>query len=363
MNVNEIYSAKAIASVVNEAASNKIPYLGEGFFPAKKKMGLDLKTILSAKGLPVALKPSAFDTVSTIRSREGVKITETQMAFFKESMLLKEQDEQDILRLQDSTDPYANEVISRIYNDAETLVDGAMVIPEIMRMQLLSSCTTSGGHAYGPSISINADGATYAYNYDDAEYGGTYATNNYVKLAGTSKWDAPSTADPMKDISDAQDAIEASTGSRPTGLIISKATMNYLKQNDKIKGYIVAANPSSSVFITDARVKELFATELGVTIYVYTKQYKNYAGSATKFFPDGKACLIPDGALGSTWFGTAPLERQSIADPNSNVALVNTGVAVGVAFTKDPEQTKTTVEEIVLPSFERMLETYQIECY
>lgn len=354
MNVKDIYSAKAIAAVHTDAASNKLAYLGAGLFPSQKKMGLDLKTIRTSKGLPVALKASAFDTVSTIRSREGIKLTETEMAFFKESMLLKEQDEQDILRILDSSDPYAAEVIARVYNDAETLVEGADVIPEIMRMQLLAN---ENGH---PSISINADGATYEYNYDAD---GSYAENNFVELEGTSVWTDLDDSDPMKDIEDAQDAVEALTGVRPNNLLVSKNTMNLLKKNEKIKSYILAQNMTATVIVTDARVKEVFSSELGVNLIVYTKQYKNYSNQATKFYPDGFATLFPDGPLGSTWYGTTPEERTGIQNPAADVALVNTGVAVSVTISEDPVQTKTTVSEIVLPSFERMDETYMIKAY
>ena len=86
MNIRDAYSSKAIALRHNEVASNKQAYLGKGLFPAKKKTGLDLKWIKTSKGLPVSLAPSAFDTRSTIRSREGFKMTETEMAFFKESV-------------------------------------------------------------------------------------------------------------------------------------------------------------------------------------------------------------------------------------------------------------------------------------
>ena len=128
MNIRDAYNAKAIAVRHTEAASNKQAYLGAGLFPNKKKTGLDLKWIKTSKGLPVSLAPSAFDTVSTLRSREGFKITETEMAFFKESMLVKENDEQEIMRVQDSSDPFAQEVLDRIYDDAETLLEGAEVV-------------------------------------------------------------------------------------------------------------------------------------------------------------------------------------------------------------------------------------------
>ena len=357
MRLRDAYSAKAIALAFTEAASNKIPYLGRALFPAKKKMGLDLKWIKTSKGIPVSLMPSAFDTVSTIRSREGIKIEETEMAYFKESMLVKEVDEQEILRVKESSDPYAQDVLNRIYDDANTLVAGAQVVPERMIMQLLNP---TNGH---PSISIQADGATYAYNYDPD---GSYATNNYEALESTAKWDTAagsSTADPVKDIQDAQDAVESKTGTRPTIAIMSRDTFNKVKACPSVRNYILAQNVSATVMITDAKVKELFLTELGVTIIVYTKQFKTEAGVTTQFFADGYCALIPEGALGNTWFGTTPDERTLMGDPNYDTALVDTGIAVTVTTTSDPVHTKTTVSEIVLPSYERMDETYVIKAY
>ena len=352
MNIRDAYSSKAIAVRHNEVASNKQPYLGKGLFPAKKKTGLDLKWIKTSKGLPVSLKPSAFDTVSTIRSREGFKMTETEMAFFKESMLIKENDEQEIMRIQDSTDPFAQEVLDRIYDDAETLIEGAEVVPERMRMQLLSSETGN------PSISISADGATYEYNYDPDN---SYKTNNFVELQGTSVWFDTANSDPITDVMNAQDAVEAETGTRPSILLVSKKTMNWLKQNVKVREYTLAQNVTANIIMTDNRVRETFSTELGVTIIVYSKQYKDESGIVKKFYPDGMATLIPDGTLGNTWYGMTPEERTLIGRPEADVAIVDGGVAVSVTVTEDPVQTKTTVSEIVLPSFERMNETYTLK--
>jgi hypothetical protein len=226
-----------------------------------------------------------------------------------------------------------------------------------MIMQLLNP---TNGH---PSISIAANGATYAYNYDPT---GSYATNNYEALTSTAKWDtaaATSTADPIKDIHDAQDAVEAKTGTRPSIAIMSRDTFNKVKACASIQNYILAQNVTANVMITDARVKELFVSELGVTIIVYTKQFKTEAGVATQFFANGFCALVPEGSLGNTWYGTTPDERTLMADPNYDTALVNTGIAVTVTNTSDPVQTKTTVSEIVLPSFERMDETYVIKAY
>lgn len=355
MKIIDVYSAKAVALVQTEVASNRKRYIGEGLFPAKKKMGLDLKWIKTSKGLPVSLSPSNFDAVSTLRSREGFKMTETEMAFFRESRIVKETDEQEMLRVQESTDPYVQEILSRVFDDANDLVEGARVVPERMIMQLLAPSDGS------PKISIQADGVTYEYNYDPNN---DYKTNNFAELSGeTDKWSDVENSDPLEDVSNGLDSVEAKTGERPSVMIVSRQTMNYLKKNKKIKSAILAQNVTANIFMDDARVNELFSAELGVNIIVYAKQYKNEEGVVAKFYPDGFATLIPNGALGNTWYGTTPEERTLMGSKEADVSIVNTGVAVAVTVSNDPVQTKTTVSEIVLPSYERMDSVFVIKCY
>lgn len=355
MKIIDVYSAKAVALVQTEVASNRKRYIGEGLFPAKKKMGLDLKWIKTSKGLPVSLSPSNFDAVSTLRSREGFKMTETEMAFFRESRIVKETDEQEMLRVQESTDPYVQEILSRVFDDANDLVEGARVVPERMIMQLLAPSDGS------PKISIQADGVTYEYNYDPNN---DYKTNNFAELSGeTDKWSDVENSDPLEDVSNGLDSVEAKTGERPSVMIVSRQTMNYLKKNKKIKSAILAQNVTANIFMDDARVNELFSSELGVNIIVYAKQYKNEDGVVSKFYPDGFATLIPSGALGNTWYGTTPEERTLMGSKEADVSIVNTGVAVAVTVSNDPVQTKTTVSEIVLPSYERMDSVFVIKCY
>lgn len=71
--------------------------------------------------------------------------------------------------------------------------------------------------------------------------------------------------------------------------------------------------------------------------------------------------MLPNGAIGTIWYGTTPEERTLTAKSDADVSIVNTGVAVSVTITDDPVNTKTTVSEIVLPSFERMNECYAME--
>ena len=65
-------------------------------------------------------------------------------------------------------------------------------------------------------------------------------------------------------------------------------------------------------------------------------------------------CLIPDGALGGTWYGTTPEEADLRGASSAEVSIVNTGVAITRILQEHPVNINTFASEIVLPSFERM---------
>jgi len=353
MKLTDVFNAKAIADNYTEVASNAIPYLGTGFFPAQKKAGLDLKWIKGHKGLPVSLMPSNFDAKSTFRDRVGISISETEMAFFRESMLVKEADEQEIMRVQDANDPYAAAVLERIFDDAATLVDGANVVPERMRMQLLAP---TGGNM---GIVVQAGNVDYSYNYDPD---GEWKSEHYMKIeTAEDMWSAADTCDPVADLEAALDAQEAASGTRPEIALMSNATFKLMKNSKKVQAGVLAQNVTANVNYTTARVKAYVEEELNIKIVVYTKKFKDESGKEQNFYPDNMVMLLPNGALGKTWYGTTPEERTLAGKPGANVSIVNTGVAVAVTITDDPCNTKTTVSEIVLPSFERMNECFAIE--
>lgn len=353
MNLSDIFTAEAIALNYTSAATNNVPYLGTGFFPSQKKAGLDLKWIKGHNGLAVSLMPSAFDAKSTFRDRVGISMNETEMPFFRESMLVKEKDEQEIMRVQDSNDPYAAQVLDNIFNDTKTLVDGANVVPERMIMQLLAPLGGKMG------IEIKAGGVDYTYNYDPD---GLWKKDHYTKIKDAAdKWNASETCDPLVDIEKALDAQETASGNRPEILLMSKSTFNMIKNSTKVRSGILAQNVTANVNYTSAKVKQFIEEELNISVIVYNKQFKDETGMAKKFYPDNIVMMLPSGTLGTTWYGTTPEERTLSSKSDADVSVVNTGVAVAVTITDDPVNTKTTVSEIVLPSFERMDECYAIE--
>ena len=122
MFINEVYNTPSIAAYITQAYSNRIPFLGEAYFPNKKKMGIDLAWIKTHKGLGVALKPSNFDAIPTVRPRGKAQKTKEEMLLYRESMVIKEHDLMELSRIKDSSDPYLQPVIDSMYDDTRNLV-------------------------------------------------------------------------------------------------------------------------------------------------------------------------------------------------------------------------------------------------
>lgn len=345
MDLREFFTPAAIAANWTEVSSNQIPYLGRGLFPAQKKAGLDLSWLKGSKGLPISLMPSAFDTKATFRDRIGFEKLETEMPFFREGFKIKEKDRQELLRVSDSNDPYAQTMIARVFDDARELIDGANVVPERMIMQLLFPADGNVG------ISIKANGVDYTYNYDPD---GTWKTNNYTALTGTDLWTASDTADPFKAFKAVKDAIRSKTGSELVTAIMNTATFNLLASADAIKNRWLTTTGRSMGYLTDAEVKAVVAGTAGLNIAVYDKMYRDESKTAKAFVPDGYVCLIPSGSIGSTWYGTTPEEADLMGDGDAEVSIVDTGVAITRIIEKHPVNINTLASEIVLPSFERM---------
>ena len=345
MDLREFFTPAAIAANWTEVASNQIPYLGATLFPARKKAGLDLAWLKGSRGLPVSLKPSAFDAKATFRDRIGFEKLETEMAFFREGFKIKERDRQELLRVQEANDPYAAEIIARVFDDARDLIDGANVVPERMIMQLLFPVDGEAG------ISIKANGVDYTYDYDAS---GTWKTNNYTALTTNDLWTAPTTADPFAAFKTAKDAIRTNTGSELAVAIMNTYTFNLLAATDAVKNRWLTTTGRSMGYLTDAEVKAVVEGTAGLQIAVYDKQFKDEDGVAHAFVPDGYVSLIPAGNLGNTWYGTTPEEADLRGASGAEVSIVNTGVAITRIVEPHPVNINTFASEIVLPSFERM---------
>lgn len=160
MDFQKYFTSDAIAEYWTNDVTNAQAFGSDALFPPRKKAGLELKWIRGHKGVGISLMPSAFDTKATFRERKGFKMSETEMPFFREGFHIDEKDRQMLMEIQNSNSTFAEEIISRIFDDAAELITGARIVPERMAWQLL--CPENGK----PGITIKANGMNYIYDYD-----------------------------------------------------------------------------------------------------------------------------------------------------------------------------------------------------
>lgn len=345
MDLKELFSAKSLAANWTEAASNRIPYLGEGLFPAKKKAGLDLSWIKGHKGVPVSLRPSAFDAKPRYRDRIGVAKLETEMPFFRDSFKIKEKDRQDLLRATDTSDPYAQSVISSVYDDTRSLIDGALVVPERMVHQLIAPVDGT------PKIEIAENGVNYSYNYDPD---GSWKNSNFMELV-TNKWNDADSCDPFDDLRTLADNIAENSGTRPGIALMRRSTLRYLRTSKAVTSYILAQNLTANIFMTDEIVQKAVSDYIGVKIIVYDKLYRDSSGVTKHFYPDNMVTLLPNMTIGNMYYGTTPEEAEHLFSAQEDVAIVNEGIAITKLVKNEiPVTLDIVASEIVLPSYENM---------
>jgi hypothetical protein len=354
MLINEVLNSKSIALTTTEEASNQIPYLGLNWFPERKKQGLDLSWIKTHKGLPVSLAPSNFDTIPTLRAREGLSKEKTQMAFFREGMEVGEEEMLEIERISSTDDPYLESALSSVYDDTNNLVSGAEVVPERMRMSLLA---TEAGH---PVITIESDGVQYAYDYDKD---GSYAKDHYAKLEDTSMWSDTVNSKPLTDLNNARKKLQKK-GKIAKYVLMNTNTFQYLLENAQIRNSILAQNLTATIEVDDDTVNSVVQKRTKLTIVLYDKMYMDEAKKEHYFYPDNKVTLLPEGKLGSTWFGTTPDERTARQVADVDVTTYGTGITVATKVEYGPPMKMSVfASEVVLPSYENMDSTFVLEVH
>lgn len=330
----------AIVAYWETLSTQQPPYLGEELFPSQQKLGLDLKWIKGAKGLPIVLLPSAYDVKAKKRDRIGFDKLSAEMPFFKESSMIDEELRQQLnMVIATGNQAYIDSVTNSVFDDEMRLLVGARAQRERMRMQAL----TTG------AISISANGQDYDYDYQIPE--------NHKGTVSTS-WSDPSAAI-IDDIRESLQTIEDDTGNRPTRAICSPKTWAYFRKNTEIRNAINGNDANSPV--KDSRIKDYISEELELEIVSYGKKYKDENGQDQKFVDDDLFVMFPSGVLGTSWFGTTPEQSDLMSGTAANVTITDTGVAVTTTKETDPVNVDTKVSMIFLPSFESADEVFILD--
>lgn len=331
--MHEQITASNISSYVTEIGIEQQEQLGARIFPARKQLGLRLDFVKGAGGQPVVLRASAFDTKVTLRDRMEVELTSEEMPFFKEAMLVKESDRQQLNMLaQTGNQRLIDTVLKTIFDDQANLVSGAKARLEAMRMEVLAT----------GKIAVKSNGV--AKDFD-------YGVDDEHKAKATVAW-SEDNADPLRDLEEAIDKL-AVLGSQAQVLYMNQKTFSQIKKNSKVYT-VVSPLGQNATNATTNQVKNYLLDELGVRVAIVNETYIDDEGKRRQYFPDGRVTLAPNNSLGYTVFGTTPEESDLVSGNNLNVSIVETGMAVTTEKTTDPVNVQTKVSMIALPSFESL---------
>lgn len=331
MTIFELVTSDQITAYWESQAQNRKPYLGEELFPSQQKLGLSIKWIKGSQGLPVVLKPSAYDVAAKKRDRIGFDKLNMDMPFFKEATYIDEELRQELNKvLETGNQAYIDSIMNQVFNDTTNLLEGAAAQRERMRMMAL----TTG------KISMKANGQNYDYDYGIPD-------NHMIDSAKA--WSDP-TATIIDDIRDLMDLIENETGIRPERAVCSRKTFGYIRKNNEIRQAILGSDATAPV--SDTKIMDYIMDELKLDVVVYNKKAKDEKGNEFQYVADDTFVIFPQGKLGTGWFGTTPEQSDLMAGSAANVSITDVGVAVTTSKKTDPVNVDTKVSMIYLPSFE-----------
>jgi hypothetical protein len=302
--------------------------MGDVLFPPRKTEALEIKIVKGASNLPVSAKVHSFDVEAEIASRDGGDVMLQDLALIKRKIPLSERD---IIALESPRNSREEtEMIQRIFNDADNLVQSVLTRVEAMRMEALSTGI----------IAVNENGITASINYG-------MPTNH--KFAKTWKSGTPTILD---DMDAGVNQIVKDTGFTPTRALTSKTILHTMLRDPSIRAAVFGVN--SAKMLTVAELNTFLAQQSLPQIAVYDKMFRqqdkkgNY--TSVRFLDESKFIMMPDGKLGDTFFGVTAEELELRRDPSVDVSSVG-NVIVCHYSTVDPVARWLKAVATAMPSF------------
>lgn len=349
----EYFNAQELGAYAEATLANKGQFLWNELFPAQSLPGLDITWIKAKNSNLRSLRAAALGEKAARRSPAGFQSIQSELPFFREAMVVDEKQRQNItqalLLYKDNTD-MTDKILRNLYEEHAQLIWGAYANCDLM----VGSLITTGQIVFSSDVN---DGRTnnYQYNYDQ---GGEWATNNVLQLTSGSYWNDANKAtnDPLDDLLTAIDE-QHQLGWDTKKIIMNTDTFKGLCKSQSITKAIA---PLGGV-VRRTQVQEFVEDETKCSLRIYDRKIKNGAGSLVDVIPDGKVCLLPDGALGNMCFGTTPEAfnlQVAQSEPRKDIAVMANGVTILTRAEDNPVDYETIVSATMLPSYPMMDAVY-----
>lgn len=323
--IEELLSHKEL---IDYTKARTLPAMvGETLFPSKKIEGLEVEMIKGASSLPVAASIHAFDAETEIGSREGGSYSMQELALIKRKIKLGEKDLIALNNPRNSAEE--KQIVDKIFADVDNLVNGVLARVEAMRMEALST----------GKLVINENGFKTTIDYgtpNNHKANRTWSTNAKI----------------LENIFEMCNTITNDTGYTPTRALTSTRILSMMLKDEAIRAAVFGVN--SSKLLTLNELNQFLAAQSLPQVAVYDAKYrtqgKNSSYTTTRYLPEDKFILMPDGIMGNTFYGVTAeeLELRNKADVDLQ-AIGN--IFVEQYNTNDPVAKWIKAVATAMPSF------------
>lgn len=304
------------------------PLMGEVLFPEQKIDALEIEMLKGANNLPVAASVHSFDTETEIASREGINAAIQDLALIKRKQKISEKE---LIALNaPRSKQEEKQVIARIFNDVDGLVNGVRARVEALRMEALGT----------GKIVLNENGVKGTIDF------GVPSGQKSAKtwLSGT-----PTI---LEDITAMVNAVVTGSGFRPTRVLTSQKILNGILKDERIRKAMYGVNSEKVANLND--LNQLLVSQGLPKIATYDGMYRtqNAKGEyvTKRYFKEDSFVLMPDGKLGDTFYGLTAEEVRLRNTPGVDIEMFGNILAQHYT-TNDPVAEWIKAVATAMPSF------------
>ncbi|MGW5387199.1 major capsid protein [Nocardia sp. NPDC003963] len=323
--VNSDYIAPAeLTGYVREAlADNPINDLTlvDDLLPDSLIDDVEFRANITQRGLRRAAQFRAWDTEAPLSGRKGVTRISGELPPLSEKRLLGEYDR---LRLRKAE----TAIRDLILNDAVELAQAIRTRIIMAKAQALMT----------GKVTLAENGLELEADFQRLS-GHSVTASTLWSVTGSGA------ADPIVDQESWFSTFRATQSGNPVRAITSQRVMSALMRNDKIRAAAVPVGTVPGIVTKDA-VNALFTAFGHPPFEVFDAQVEDFAGNATRLFPDNKILYVGAAKVGETQWGTTAEALEPLYGIDANEAP---GVVVGSFITPDALQRWTKASGIALP--------------
>lgn len=327
--IDELFNTKELLNYYR--VKKPAAMLGDTLFPQRKIQDIKLEMITGANGLPVSASIHAFDTETELASRDALQKGGADLALIKRRIAIGEKD---IIAINNPRmDAEQKALVTELFKDGDKMVSSVQTRIEAMRMELLST----------GKIAINENGVAITLDYN--------VPNSNKK---SFNWSDSATAKPLDDIQKLSEAVEETSGIKPTRVLTSTKVLNKILACESVKKAIFGVN-----FDKIATRKDLNTLLEGMElpqIAVYNAKYrvegKNGKYTTKRYFPENILAMFAENQLGESIYGLTAEEIELIGAKNMEEAKMVGNIFVGVEKQGDPVKRFTKAAATFLPTLE-----------